>query len=158
LREDGRGHGANCLLGPRGSPCLAPRNAPTGAIQRWLEQQYPKIARRAKREKALICWGDKRFADPAWNENRSAGAICRATLARTNALDTFIESTGLDSVARQRVRFIMSLLADSVASTNTLLGNLATLKNAIDFGGRTLLEGSKNLLAAITVTAACPPR
>jgi len=29
------------------------------AIQRWLEQQYPKIARRAKREKALIYWGDE---------------------------------------------------------------------------------------------------
>jgi len=31
-------------------------------------------------------------------------------LASTHALDTFIESTGLDSVARQRGRFIMSLL------------------------------------------------
>ena len=29
------------------------------AIQRWLEQEYPKIARRAKREKALIYWGDE---------------------------------------------------------------------------------------------------
>ena len=29
------------------------------AIQRWLEREYPKIARRAKREKALIYWGDE---------------------------------------------------------------------------------------------------
>jgi len=28
-------------------------------IQHWLEQEYPKIARRAKREKALIYWGDE---------------------------------------------------------------------------------------------------
>ena len=28
-------------------------------IQHWLEQDYPKIARRAKREKALIYWGDE---------------------------------------------------------------------------------------------------
>src|SRR5450631_2002479 len=29
------------------------------AIRRWLEEEYPKIARRAKREKALIYWGDE---------------------------------------------------------------------------------------------------
>src|SRR3984957_6772466 len=29
------------------------------AIQRWLAREYPKIARRAKREKALIYWGDE---------------------------------------------------------------------------------------------------
>ena len=29
------------------------------AIARWLDQEYPKIARRAKREKALIFWGDE---------------------------------------------------------------------------------------------------
>jgi transposase len=29
------------------------------AIRRWLEETYPKIARRAKREKALIYWGDE---------------------------------------------------------------------------------------------------
>jgi transposase len=28
-------------------------------IQHWLEQEYPKIARRAKREKAHIYWGDE---------------------------------------------------------------------------------------------------
>ena len=29
------------------------------AIRRWLEEEYPKIARRAKREKAPIYWGDE---------------------------------------------------------------------------------------------------
>jgi transposase len=29
------------------------------AIERWLEREYPKIARRAKREKAYIYWGDE---------------------------------------------------------------------------------------------------
>ena len=29
------------------------------AIQRWLAKEYPKIARRAKQEKALIYWGDE---------------------------------------------------------------------------------------------------
>ncbi len=29
------------------------------AVRRWLEQEYPNIVRRAKREKALIHWGDE---------------------------------------------------------------------------------------------------
>jgi transposase len=29
------------------------------AVQRWLREEYPAIARRAKREKALIYWGDE---------------------------------------------------------------------------------------------------
>lgn len=29
------------------------------AVQRWLKVEYPKIARRAKRDRAEICWGDE---------------------------------------------------------------------------------------------------
>ena len=29
------------------------------AIRRWLDEEYPKIARQAKRQNALICWGDE---------------------------------------------------------------------------------------------------
>jgi transposase len=31
----------------------------SAAVQRWLQEEYPAIARRAKREKALIYWGDE---------------------------------------------------------------------------------------------------
>lgn len=37
--------------------CAIPRS--DAAIARWLDQEYPQIARRAKREKALIYWGDE---------------------------------------------------------------------------------------------------
>lgn len=29
------------------------------AVRRWLEEDYPKIAQRAKREQAEVCWGDE---------------------------------------------------------------------------------------------------
>ena len=56
--------------------------------------------------------GDKRFADPAWNDNPFYRSYLQGYLTWTNALDSFIETTGLDSVARQRARFVMSLLAE----------------------------------------------
>ena len=100
--------------------------------------------------------GDKRFADPAWNDNPFYRSYLQGYLTWTNALDSFIETTGLDSVARQRAQFVMSLLADSVAPTNTLLGNPAALKKAINSGGKSLLEGSKNLLADVTRNGGMP--
>jgi polyhydroxyalkanoate synthase subunit PhaC len=100
--------------------------------------------------------GDKRFADPAWNDNPFYRRYLQGYLTWTNALDTFVESTGLDSVSRQRAKFVMSLLADSVAPTNTLLGNPAALKKAIDSGGKSLLEGSKNLIADVTRNGGMP--
>jgi polyhydroxyalkanoate synthase len=100
--------------------------------------------------------GDRRFSDPAWNDNPFYRRYLQGYLAWTGALDTFIESTGLDSAARQRARFVMSLLADSVAPTNTLLGNPAALKKAIDSGGKSLLEGLKNLLADVTRNGGMP--
>jgi polyhydroxyalkanoate synthase len=100
--------------------------------------------------------GDRRFSDPAWNDNPFYRRYLQGYLAWTNALDTFIESSGLDSVARQRARFVMSLMADSVAPTNTLLGNPAALKKAIDSGGKSLLEGSKHLLADVTRNGGMP--
>ena len=40
-------------------PLTRSKQRSEAAIQRWLEKEYPKIARRAKQEKALIYWGDE---------------------------------------------------------------------------------------------------
>lgn len=40
-------------------PVLRATQRSDAAIARWLAQEYPRIARRAKREKALIYWGDE---------------------------------------------------------------------------------------------------
>ena len=100
--------------------------------------------------------GDKRFSDSAWNQNPFYHSYLQGYLAWTNALDNFVDSSGLDSVARQRARFVLSLLADSMAPTNTLLGNPTALKKAIDSGGKSLLEGSKNLLEDVVTHHGMP--
>lgn len=40
-------------------PLTRSKQRSDAAVQHWLEREYPKIARRAKREKALIYWGDE---------------------------------------------------------------------------------------------------
>lgn len=40
-------------------PLTRSKQRSEAAVRRWLETEYPKIARRAKQEKALIYWGDE---------------------------------------------------------------------------------------------------
>ena len=100
--------------------------------------------------------GDKRFADAAWQANPFYRMYMQGYLAWSNALDSFAADLGMDPVARERARFVLSLMADAMAPTNTLAGNPAALKKAIDSGGKSLLDGFKNLLADITTHQGMP--
>jgi polyhydroxyalkanoate synthase subunit PhaC len=90
--------------------------------------------------------GDRRFGDPAWADNPFYRMYLQTYLAWAKALGGFLENSALDSLAKQRARFVISLFTDAWAPTNTLLGNPAALKRAIDSGGNSLREGLKNML------------
>jgi polyhydroxyalkanoate synthase len=77
-------------------------------------------------------------------------------LAWGNALTSFVEKSGLDSLTKRRAQFVVSLLTDALSPTNTLLGNPAALKRVIDSGGGSLLEGIKNLLTDFTANQGMP--
>ena len=100
--------------------------------------------------------GDKRFDDAAWHANPFYRMYMQGYLAWSNALDRFAADSGLDPVARERARFVLSLMTDALAPTNTLAGNPAALKKAIDSGGKSVLEGFKNLLADMTTNQGMP--
>jgi hypothetical protein len=40
-------------------PLVRARERSPAAIRKWLEQDYPAIAKRAKAQRAMICWGDE---------------------------------------------------------------------------------------------------
>ena len=100
--------------------------------------------------------GDKRFSDSAWKDNPFYRMSLQGYLAWGNALTSFVEKSGLDSLTKQRAQFVVSLLTDALSPTNTLLGNPAALKKAIDSGGASLLEGVKNLLTDLTANQGMP--
>ncbi|MBV8095124.1 MAG: alpha/beta fold hydrolase [Acetobacteraceae bacterium] len=100
--------------------------------------------------------GDKRFADTAWADNPFYRMYLQAYLAWNNALEGFVDGSDLDDLGKQRARFVISLLTDALAPTNTLLGNPAALKKAIDSGGMSLVEGVKNLLSDLSTNGGMP--
>lgn len=89
---------------------------------------------------------DKRYADPAWQNNPLYRRLRQSHAAWGEALEGFVEQSSMDAANKARARFAVSLVADALAPSNTLLGNPAVLKKMLDHGGTNLLDGAKNLL------------
>src|SRR5262249_27731158 len=83
--------------------------------------------------------GDKRFGDAIWRENPLYRSSLQAYLAWTNAFQGFVDRSALDARTKERARFVVSLVADALAPTNTLLGNPAALKKTWETRGANLL-------------------
>jgi polyhydroxyalkanoate synthase subunit PhaC len=100
--------------------------------------------------------GDKRFSDVVWNDNPFYHRYLQGYLAISQAFDNFVESTKLDNIAKQRAHFVLSLWLDALAPTNTLAGNPAAIRKALESGGASLVAGYKNLLADMTANRGMP--
>jgi polyhydroxyalkanoate synthase len=100
--------------------------------------------------------GDRRFGDAAWKDNPFYRMYLQGYLAWGNALNSFIDRSTLDPISQQRAHFVIGLLTDALAPTNTLLGNPAALKKAIDSGGASLLDGLKNMMGDLSSNQGMP--
>ena len=155
---------ANPLVGVRGRDILASAGMLLGRLA-----ANPAAA--AKQgvsllgELALIATGgcalapdarDKRFADPAWQESAAYRALAQCYLAWGNALNRFVDETGMDKRDAERARFVISLLIDAFSPTNSLAGNPAALKRLLDTGGASLVHGIENLLGDLARNGGLP--
>jgi len=100
--------------------------------------------------------GDRRFADPAWQGNPFYRALMQGYLAWADALQGFVDQSGMDDENKARTSFAVQQLADALAPTNTLLGNPAALKKLIDGGGTSLVKGFRNLVTDLVDNRGMP--
>ena len=89
---------------------------------------------------------DRRFADSAWASSPLYRRLMQAYLVECAALERVVEVVDLDRKSRERARFAISLLTQSLAPTNALLGNPAALKRAWQTRGQSLVAGGRNAL------------
>jgi len=87
---------------------------------------------------------DKRFVDPAWRYNPFFRAGAQYYLAIQKGMKSWLEELELDELERDRANFISNIIIDSLAPTNTLVGNPTAQKRLIDSGGLSLIKGLKN--------------
>jgi polyhydroxyalkanoate synthase len=89
--------------------------------------------------------GDRRFRDPAWNENPLFRRLMQGYLAAGEALDGLIRDAELDLQTERRVRFPLENLRDALAPTNFPWSNPAAIKAGVSTRGTSLARGAQQL-------------
>jgi polyhydroxyalkanoate synthase subunit PhaC len=93
-----------------------------------------------------IARGDKRFADPAYQENPVYFLLAQQYLLFSRLVDELLDTAGVSGTREAKARFTARFLVDALAPTNTLAGNPAALRKAFDTGGKSIVKGLRNLL------------
>ena len=97
---------------------------------------------------------DRRFADPAWQQNWLLRRVMQGYLTTGEAVDGLISDAELDWQTERQARFAAGNVLDAVAPTNFPLTNPAVLRAIVDEGGANLVRGARNFAADV----ARPPR
>lgn len=93
---------------------------------------------------------DKRFLDPTWSKNPLYRAGLQGYLAFQKEVEGWVKELELDELERARANFVVGMIVDAMAPTNTLIGNPGALKKAYETGGRSLVRGLTNAYKDIT--------
>jgi polyhydroxyalkanoate synthase len=99
---------------------------------------------------------DKRFADPAWKDSVAYRTLVQNYLAWSGTLHRFVDEARMDRLDTERSRFIVSLFVDAMAPTNTVAGNPAACKRAVDTGGASLMRGLENFCGDLSRNGGLP--
>ena len=93
---------------------------------------------------------DKRFQDPTWAKNPLYRAGMQGYLAFQKQVGDWVKELELDELERARANFVVGMIVDALAPTNTLIGNPGALKKAYETGGRSLVRGLTNAYKDLT--------
>ncbi len=90
---------------------------------------------------------DRRFRDPAWEENEVFNFIKQSYLLTSRWLQSTVSAVeGLDEKTAQKVDFYTRQFTDAMSPSNFLLTNPEVLRATLESGGENLVKGLKNLL------------
>ncbi|WP_447744868.1 class II poly(R)-hydroxyalkanoic acid synthase [Pseudomonas nicosulfuronedens] len=87
---------------------------------------------------------DRRFNDPAWSQNPLYRRYLQSYLAWRKELHTWIGDSNLSALDISRGQFVINLMTEAMAPTNTL-SNPAAVKRFFETGGKSLLDGLTHL-------------
>jgi poly[(R)-3-hydroxyalkanoate] polymerase subunit PhaC len=90
--------------------------------------------------------GDRRFDDPAWEENALCHKLKQAYFAWDESMGELVNELELDAVDERRAKFVKEVITTSMAPTNFLLSNPKALRRAVETRGASLLKGLRNFV------------
>lgn len=98
---------------------------------------------------------DKRFADPAWQQDRRYRRWLQSFLALEKTIGEWLDEQRLPAHSRARLEFMVSLITDALAPSNFPLQPEA-VRRFKETQGRSALEGFLNLLRDIRENRGLP--
>jgi polyhydroxyalkanoate synthase len=99
---------------------------------------------------------DRRFKDPVWQSNPFYRAGLQYWMAWGKEVDAWASDLKMGELERGRARFLLGMITDAMAPTNTLIGNPAAVKQAYATGGASLIRGLKNAYSDFTTNGGLP--
>ncbi len=99
---------------------------------------------------------DRRFADPAWDDNPGYFAVRQAYLAARRLSENVLTAGRGDPRTDQKAQLAVGLAFDALAPTNFLATNPAAVKRAFETGGASVLAGTRNLVDDVAHNAGRP--
>ena len=93
--------------------------------------------------------GDKRFADPAFEDNPVYFLLEQQYLLLNQLATELLDAAGLEGQHDTKARFAAKFILDTLSPTNTLPGNPAAVREAFDTGGKSLARGVRNMIGDI---------
>lgn len=89
---------------------------------------------------------DRRFADPAWQENVLFFALLQQHLLRERLARDLVDAAGLDERSASKARLASQLVVDAVSPSNFFSTNPTALRRAYETGGLSTVRGMLNFL------------
>ena len=87
---------------------------------------------------------DKRFADPTWEQNAAYWLTRQLYSTWAETLLALVRDADTAPASKQKAEFAVQLMIDALAPTNSVPGNPAVLKKALETGGLSLVRGARN--------------
>ena len=90
---------------------------------------------------------DKRFTDPAWQQNAAFDLIKQTYLLTSRWVQALVKDTpDLDPRAQQKIAFYTRQFIDALSPTNFALTNPQVLRAFAETGGENFIQGLQNML------------
>ena len=99
---------------------------------------------------------DRRFADPGWGKNPFAKGMMQGYLSWAEKVTEGVEQLDLPDKDAARARLITSIFVDTMAPSNNFFVNPAAMKNFFETGGKSAVDGMKNLIKDMTENNGLP--
>lgn len=90
--------------------------------------------------------GDRRFSDPAYQENPAYFLLAQEYLLFGQFVAELVDAAAVSGTREAKARFAAEFLVDALAPTNSLPGNPAAIRKAFDTGGKSIARGLTNFL------------